>query len=443
MRQRLPHRQSSNGSLRSPPPELPRRRSSILSFSSLEDATNSFTDDLLNPSSTKKLKKQQREEDSNWHSTPLAFAILPALAGLFFNNGSAFVTDALLLGFAAMFMNWSIRIPRDWYYAAQATLKDVEPRMPTFGDDLEGEDSLNDSFDESPREKEEEDTSEGSTQHAAARENASIELRKQELFALFATFTFPAVAAYLLHIIRAQLSRPSTGLISDYNLCVFLLAAEFWPCRQVARLISARTMHLQRTVAELDDLEEAPVNKESVSSLTVRIAELEAKIADQSMFTPKLPIAQKADVTDLAAEIRKRYEPRLEGLERAVRRYEKRSATLAMVTEQRLQNLEIRMQDALSLAAAAAQRSNERNAPSKTLAFLTGLIAAPLRLIVNACLWPVHVVGDLYSKLMSLLFGSKPRRSGSKRGASKRSSSTKGGVDDRIKERAGQKKAVR
>ncbi|KAM0719129.1 hypothetical protein Q7P37_005034 [Cladosporium fusiforme] len=439
VRQRLPHRQSSNGSLRSPPPELPRRRSSILSYSSLEDATNSFTDDLLNPSSTRKLKKQKREEDSNWHSTPLAFAILPALAGLFFNNGSAFVTDALLLGFAAMFMNWSIRIPRDWYYAAQATLREVEPSMPVFAEDLEAEDSLNDSLDESHKEKDE-DPSNQPSQNNAAREHASIELRKQELFALFATFTFPAVAAYLLHIIRAQLSRPSTGLISDYNLCIFLLAAEFWPCRQVARLISARTLHLQRTVAELDDLDELPADKESLSSLTVRIAELEAKIVDQSMSAPKVPVAQKADVTDLAAEIRKRYEPRLEGLERAVRRYEKRSTTLAMVTEQRLQNLELRMQDTLSLAAAAAQHSQERNAPSKALAFLTSLVATPLRLAINACLWPVHLLADLYTKFMVFLFGSRPRRS-AKRSASRHS--TKSGTDDRTKERVSQKKVVR
>lgn len=438
MRQRLPHRQSSNGSLRSPP-ELPRRRSSILSYSSLEDATNSFTDDILNPSSTKKLKKQKREEDSNWHSTPLAFAILPAIAGLLFNNGSAFVTDVLLLGFAAMFMNWSIRIPRDWYYAAQATLRDVEPDIPSFAEDLDNDD-LDGSLDESPKEKDEQDTSKESIQNSAVREHASVELRKQELFALFATFSFPAVAAYLLHVIRAQLSRPSTGLISDYNLCIFLLAAEFWPCRQVARLISARTLHLQRTVAELDDLNEPPVGSESISALTVRIAELEARVADQSLLAPNMSMAQKADVTDLAAEIRKRYEPRLEGLERAVRRYEKRSTTLAMVTEQRLQNLENRMQDALSLAAAAAQRSQERNAPSKAFVFLSNLITVPLNLLMSLCMWPIHVSESLYAKLKALLFGSKPRRS-DKRSTSRHSS--KSGADDRAKDRHAQRKSVK
>lgn len=441
LRQRLPHRQSSNSSLRSTPPQLPRRRSSILSYSSLEDATNSFTDDFLNPSATKKLRNQKQEEDSNWHSTPLVFAILPAIAGLLFNNGSAFVTDCLLLGFAALFMNWSIRIPRDWYYAAQATLKDVEPASAVFAEDLDVEDELADSLDDLPNEKAEaEDDTKESTHNSEARQHASIELRKQELFALFATFTFPAVAAYLLHIVRAQLSRPSTGLISDYNLCIFLLAAEFWPCRQVARLISARTLHLQRVVAELDDISDTPTDKDSVSSLTVRIAELEAKLADQSLLAPNMSMAQKADVTDLAAEIRKRYEPRLEGLERAVRRYEKRSTTLAMVTEQRLVNLESRMQDALSLAAAAAHHSQERNAASKTLSALTSMVTVPAKLLVSFCLWPLHVLEDLYTKVKVMLFGSKPRRS-EKRSTQRHSS--KSGLDDRVKDRSAPRKPVR
>ena len=437
LRQRFPHRQSSNSSLRSTPPDLPRRRSSILSYSSLEDAGSSFADDFLNPSATKRLKKQKQEEDTHWHSTPLVFAILPALAGLLFNNGSAFVTDVLLLGFAALFMNWSIRIPRDWYYAAQATLRDVEPGMASFAQGLDAEDdSLNGSFEDLPKDKdrvEEDDGEETPTQNNEARQHASIELRKQELFALFATFTFPGVAAYLLHIIRAQLSRPSTGLVSDYNLCIFLLAAEFWPCRQVARLVSARTLHLQRTVAELDDVSASPMDKESLSSLTVRIAELEARVADQSLLAPNMTMAQKADVTDLATEIRKRYEPRLEGLERAVRRYEKRSTTMAMVTEQRLQNLEVRMQDALSLAAAAAHHSQDRNVASKTLSALTSLVTVPVKMMVSLCLWPWRVLEDLYGKVKSMLTGPAPTRRPEKRSSLRPSS--KSGSDDRVKDR--------
>ena len=89
-------------------PHLPRRRSSILSFNSLEAR------DFIRPGlGLENEDISQYEEPSHWHSSPLAFAFLPALAGLFFTNGSAFVTDILLLGLAALFLNWSVRLP--WY----------------------------------------------------------------------------------------------------------------------------------------------------------------------------------------------------------------------------------------------------------------------------------------------------------------------------------------
>ena len=52
-------------------------------------------------------------EGSNWHSAPLAFALLPAVAGMIFQNGGAVVTDITLLAFAGVFLNWSVRMP--WY----------------------------------------------------------------------------------------------------------------------------------------------------------------------------------------------------------------------------------------------------------------------------------------------------------------------------------------
>lgn len=95
------------------PPPLPRRRSSILSFTSLDD-TRHTARDFIRPGLGLESDDLSRHEDpSHWHSSPLAFAFLPALAGLFFTNGSAFVTDALLLGLAALFLNWSVRLP--WY----------------------------------------------------------------------------------------------------------------------------------------------------------------------------------------------------------------------------------------------------------------------------------------------------------------------------------------
>ncbi|KAF1823082.1 uncharacterized protein K489DRAFT_338853, partial [Dissoconium aciculare CBS 342.82] len=325
----------------------PRRRSSAFSYSSLEDATTSFADDFISPR-TNNIRRHKDDEDvTHWHSTPLAFAILPAVGGLLFQNGSLFVTDILLLGLAAIFLNWSIRLPWDWYYSAQALRREYP--------DVEEEDTAS-SVGGSPRPHSRrvrsDDNGNADEATRARRAKAAESLRQQELLALVATFVFPMLAAYLLHVIRAQLSRPSTNLVSDYNLSIFLLAAEIRPCRQVIRLMSSRTLHLQKIVA--GGPPSAGSSKESQelqADIIARLAELEDRLEANTLVPSTVSIAQKADVSDLSSDLRKRYEPRLEGLERAVRRYEKRSMTLAMAVDNRLQLLETRLQEALSLTA--------------------------------------------------------------------------------------------
>ena len=83
----------------------------MLSVSSLDDARKSIrssTDNLLLP---KPSNNHQNVETSVWQSSPLIFALLPAVGGMVFTNGSAVVTDITLLGLAAVFLNWSVRLP--------------------------------------------------------------------------------------------------------------------------------------------------------------------------------------------------------------------------------------------------------------------------------------------------------------------------------------------
>lgn len=91
-----------------------RRRSSNLTDFSLDDARKSFrtsTDDLLLPKVS--MNGAHGLEASHWHSAPLAFALLPAIGGLLFKNGSSVITDVMLLGLSAIFLNWSVRLP--WF----------------------------------------------------------------------------------------------------------------------------------------------------------------------------------------------------------------------------------------------------------------------------------------------------------------------------------------
>ncbi len=90
-----------------------RRRSSTFSDYSIREARKSFqssTDDLLHPRPNA-TASESKEENSPWHSLPLAFALLPALGGMIWTNGSSVITDIMLLGLAAIFLNWSVRVP--------------------------------------------------------------------------------------------------------------------------------------------------------------------------------------------------------------------------------------------------------------------------------------------------------------------------------------------
>jgi hypothetical protein len=407
-----------------------------LSYSSIDEVAQSLRDDFINPSTSRARTSKEDDEVTHWHSTPLAFAILPAVAGLLFKNGSAFVTDILLLALAAIFMNWSIRLPWDWYYSAQMQRRTVDPDDISVLDDLDLDEAAietSSSAEQSPKREAEAElaTNVGQTSNKSLQqEEAAAELRRQEKLALFSTFLFPVLAAYLIHVIRGQLSTSSTGLVSDFNLSIFLLAAEIRPCRQLVRLITDRTLHLQRTVTGLNDpfgstLEE----KTALSTLTSRLAELEAKLSDHTIIPQNMSLAQKNDVSELSAEMRKRYEPRLEGLERAMRRYEKRSTTLAMLTDQRIGQLDALLQDTLSLAAQAARQSQSRGAVAKALQSMSALFALPLKVAWGLLLWPIHVLEEAYTKLRIILVGpsAKIRKSSSSRAAS-REDKGKGGA---------------
>src|SRR5947207_7941232 len=53
-------------------------------------------------------------------------------------------------------------------------------------------------------------------------EAATINLRRTELLALVSCVASPLLGGYLLHYIREFLSRPSEGLVSTFNITLFV-----------------------------------------------------------------------------------------------------------------------------------------------------------------------------------------------------------------------------
>ncbi len=315
-------------------------------------------------------------DSSPWDSAPLAFALLPALGGLLFTNGSSTTTDIMLLGLAAIFLNWSVRLPwfgtlysllveylltlsRNWYHSAQSIRKKEEDNIdPIITDESEDDNALSFSqttLDEVPEEPVE--PTPKPARRLPAHESATNELYMHETLALLSCFLFPMLGAYLLHTIRSQLTRPSEGLVSNYNLTIFILASELRPMAHLVKLIQSRTLHLQRVVNSNPYANSNGKPRADVDELVRRLEDLEARSSipatPQPSSEPTLNGKQSAVLT---TEIRRSLQPDLDALNRAVRRYEKRATIQAFQTESRLHELEARLNDAISLAASAARQ---------------------------------------------------------------------------------------
>ncbi|KAF4547190.1 Hypothetical protein D9617_54g000240 [Elsinoe fawcettii] len=410
-------RQVSSESPRLATPPLPRRRSSVLSYASdTRQSVQSSAGDFILPGLGINTDDSHEDDASHWHSSPLAFALLPAVGGLLFTNGSAFITDILLLGLAAIFLNWSVRLPWQWYHSAQA-IRQSSSRRPSISErpNMHSENpeaspspkSMNDSVQsqEALRAKEV-DRSDLEMDEDA--EEAAEKLRTHEKLALLSTFVFPALGAYLLHIIRSQLSKGSTVLVSDYNLTIFLLAAEIRPFRQAIKLVTNRTIHLQRVANSADHL--VTKDTEKHANFESRLEVLEAKVSEPT-HSPIAVAGQKEEMAQLSAELRKRYEPRIDALERAVRRYEKRVTTLTMLTDQRMQSLDNRLQDALSLAAVAAQSSQKPSIIATTFNYFGRMVMMPIEAACFVVMWPIRVIEDTARLVLGSPAKSKKRTS--------------------------------
>ncbi|KAI9040609.1 uncharacterized protein KD926_007825 [Aspergillus affinis] len=368
------------------------RRNSTLS-DSVSEARNSIrssTDVLLFPRAPKQTDVDLPNDESHWHSAPLGLALLPAIAGVFFQNGSAVVTDVTLLVLAAIFLNWSVRLPWDWYRSAQAV------RQPDRFYDASEISPVSDLNEPSTTPKSHESLATPDSKKASRPSDATgaacRELQIYELAALVSCFLFPIVGTWLLHTIRSKLSRPSEGLVSNYNLTIFLLAAEIRPFSHLLKMVQARTLHLQRIVSLASEEDKLDISK--IIDLTKRLEDLEAHVSETAAERLASESSSQSQdntssvISQATTEVRKGFQPEIDALTRAVRRYEKRTANTNFQTESRLQALENQINQAISLITAVHRTDRQRR---------NGLIPMLFDWIYAAALFPIQIFVSLTS----------------------------------------------
>ncbi|KAI0440341.1 hypothetical protein F4803DRAFT_479091 [Xylaria telfairii] len=382
-----------------------RRRSSTYS-----DYLETSADELLNPS---KSNTEENHPKSPLVYAPLTLALLPAIAGVFFENGSAFFTDLILLSLAAIFLHWSVTQPWDWYHSAQQirVVQDEILSDSVFESDSDLEAtplSPTTSLENVPEEKGKEPETEAKAKEPPAGRNTRWEERQRaavkelyihEIVALVWCFVFPMLSAYLLHMLRGQLSRPSEGLVSDYNLTIFLCAAEVRPVSHLIRMLRNRTLFVQNIVAQ-NPYTQKLVTNDQLQALYDRVQELEAQEARKEPRTangvqPEVP--QKLVESAVGREFRKTAQPELEALNRAMRRYEKKLTLLAAQTDHKIEYVEYRLNDAIALAAVAAKNSNSQWGVAGWLVEKTvAVVGLPLQAATAVLTFPFRTASTLF-----------------------------------------------
>jgi hypothetical protein len=100
------------------------------------------------------------------------------------------------------------------------------------------------------------------------------------------------------------------------------------------------------------------------------------------------------------SDLKKTVQPELDALNRAMRRYEKRTTISAVQIEARLQDLETRLNDVVSLAA-AAQRNVDRRTSNYT-SLLLNWISATIVVPVQSALYLASLPGKLITSIIGL-----------------------------------------
>ncbi|KAI9166741.1 hypothetical protein HJFPF1_02855 [Paramyrothecium foliicola] len=399
-------RRATLGNLASDTPfeSLPRRSSNFSEYSFGE------AQDILNPRAQN--GQVSTPETSSLASLSLAFALLPALAGALFKDGSAVVTDVMLLGLAGIFLHWSVTQPWTWYRSAQEiriqneefsedVIEDDEdedelaspPRAQTPSSPLE--DVLEEGSEDDEKSPRKSDETSRHPQLTSQQKAALGELYAYEIAALFSCALLPLISAYLLHAIRSQLSRPSEGLVSNYNLTIFLMVSELRVFSHMFKLVQSRTLHLQKVVHGNPFLSQKHDTKQLEQVLN-RLERLETRSAaeesllQQSIGSESNKAKQEVVIT---REVRNAIQPELDALNRAVRRYEKKATVLQFQTESRFAALDARLGDAIALAAAAAKNSTSRRGTfTRMVESVIAMILYPFYTMIRLLLLPVRLI---------------------------------------------------
>ncbi|KAJ8102138.1 hypothetical protein POJ06DRAFT_220438 [Lipomyces tetrasporus] len=243
------------------------------------------------------IQSDNLDDSSPWTYLPLVFALCPAFVGIFFTNGNKAVTDVLLLCIMTMYLHWLVKVPYDWYQDAREKAVSADIYPPLTDDPAE-------------------------RQLYKLRSEAAAKLAHWEILALVICFVGPVLGGFLLHYLRGSLTSESAGgLVSNFNITLFVLTACVRGALILAELVKRRTLHL------------TDVARTQPRS---RVEELECQVQFLEDEIRRL----EGVIGSAAKEAGETLRPDVAALTRAMRRYEKNQALQSQEFVSQIQELE-------------------------------------------------------------------------------------------------------
>lgn len=169
----------------------------------------------------------------------------------------------------------------------------------------------------------------------------SKQLRIAELQAFFGLVIGPLLGALLLHYIRGVMARPANGLITNFNVSVFVLAAELRPLRIAYTYLNQKSSTLQQ---ELTDVPPAQYEElaDKFRTVEAELKQIKHTVDSEGSFRS----AAESDSTSNSSSIQGQTD--IAQIKQALRRFERYETQIQREYDEKIINLERKVADLIN-----------------------------------------------------------------------------------------------
>ena len=192
------------------------------------------------------------------------------------------------------------------------------------------------------------------------------QLAHAELQAFGGLLMGPLLGAMLLNYVRNTMARPANGLITNFNITVFVLAAELRPLKIAFQYLDNRSERLQR---DLTDVAPARYDElmEKVNRIEMRLIENDRMQSHRGQHSDQIFHSVSASSPDGSQD--------LEQIKHALRRFERHEAQLQQQYEEKLYSIERKLADM------GGQARHVQSHGSPLARAVTSIISFPARVV--------------------------------------------------------------